>query len=237
MIRRGKAQALQKAIATEEDSGVNQANFEENHRWTCPGFAAARRRHLSKSIKRSRGLSYIEILTVLVIITIMSTTGLLTYRQTRLNMRLKDGATELKNVMGVARAMAISQNRFYSVRLDFTAGNYWIDEFVVDNGVLRRSRPKLTTPKALPDFIHFERVFVQHIVDPVLSNGLSEFIAAPVTGSQFVDIFFSPRGTSDYASINLLRDAANSTNPGEYYSVRLFSSTAVAELLANQQVL
>lgn len=181
--------------------------------------------------KPSSGLSSIELLTVVVIILAVSSVGVVTYRGKRQSLRINNGAAELVRVMEVARGMAISQNSYFGVRLDVTGGSFWIDELEIDASTtpttLRVVRPKVTTPKQLPEFVRLEQVTVVHSVNRNLLPVTTDLTTFQLGG--FPQIFFAPSGASDGAVIHLFGIKENPADEANYSSVKLYSSTGVAK--------
>ena len=187
---------------------------------------------------RNRGLSYLEILIVVTFIFILTSVGLLSYRETRKAMRLEDATKDLSGIFGVARAMAISQELYFAVRIDVANGVFWIDQFEIDNSVspsfLQLTKAKVVTPKALPDQVRFSEVRVTHVADPILLDGSSETINYPTEAYPYV--VFAPSGVSDYAVIQLIREKEDTLKSENYYSLKLYSSTAIAKIFPRTQI-
>lgn len=187
-----------------------------------------------------RGLTFVEVMVVLIIISTLSTIGVLMYRDTRNAMRMREGALMLKQAFDTARSYAIRRDTPYAVVLNLNADTFWIDEYLVDTSgptpQFVKNKAKVTPAKSLPSFIHFQDVSVLHVSDLQVSSGASEAFAQPHAPTDEVTIFFSPGGTSDYAVIQILQERVNATQSENYTSIRLYSSTGVAEIFERQRL-
>lgn len=206
------------------------------------GFSVRSLKGLSRIRHGRRAITLLEILVVVSIVVVLTSLAMLQYRSTRQAMRLNNGAMDLKSTFQVARSLAISNEdgNFYGVTLSPANGSFWVDELRAETSgtltVFTVSKPKVTSPRELPDLVRFEEIRILHNADPVLSDNSSETFNFPFDNTSFPTILFSPSGTSDYAVIQLIQEISDVDNAQNFYSVKLFSSTATAKVFANQKL-
>jgi prepilin-type N-terminal cleavage/methylation domain-containing protein len=161
-----------------------------------------------------KAYSLLEIIVVLVILAVFSTFAVISYSTYREHARINNSAQEILSSLSTARTLAINQNSYYEVVIDITGRQFWINE--VDS--LRRVvRPKVISPKTLNDFIN---------ITDVKRNGVSRFAGES-------HILVRPNSTSDQASIHLIREQDNPAIEENYYTVKVYASTAQSQILPN----
>jgi len=164
--------------------------------------------HLPGTQPRERaGFSFLEALTVLVIIVILASFAFLVYGSYRRALRAKSSAQQIVALFSTARSLAINQNAHTQAVFDLSTSGMWIDQIDRDGRVLA---PKLTTPQVWSAYVHVMGMDV---------NGM------PYPGG-LVRIRFRPNGTSDSARILLFSEGADSRSAGESLTLKLYSATA-----------
>ena len=153
------------------------------------------------------GFTFLEALTVLLIIGILSSFAFLAYGTYRRALRAKSTAQQLEALLGAARTMAINQNAHTQAVIDLSTSGLWIDQTDSAGNVLA---PKVTTPDSWSSLVRMIDVSV---------NGTS------FTNS-LVRIRFHPDGTSDAARIVLLSVGTDSRGTSDTRTLKLYSSTA-----------
>ena len=161
--------------------------------------------------KKQQGYSLLELLVVLVILSIFSTLAILSYGTYRKSLRLKSSAREINTLFSTARNKAIEKNGYFQATIDITNRRIWIDKL---NYLFNISEPKITSPKMLTDFVRITDVTV---------NSRTET-------SGVVHILFRPNGTSDYATVHLIRESEDTAVGENYYTITLYSSTAKSRI-------
>jgi len=185
-----------------------------------PEFAQnlyGRKTSMSRSLKQQkRGLTALEIVIVLMILSVFSTFAILSYSTYRKQARIKEGAKTIQYALTTARTLAINQNANYQVQVDIPNGQFWIDKLDSKGNI---ARPKVTGINWLPDDVAFVEV---------RKNTLSYD-----TGT--VPILFRPNGSSEYASIYLIGANVDAADGGNYFTIRVYSSTGVIQTFKNQR--
>jgi len=157
--------------------------------------------------KRRAGFTFLEALTVLLIIVILTGFAFLVYGSYRRALRARSAAQQITSLLSTARTLAINQNAHTQAVLDLGTSGLWIDQVDGSGQVLT---PKLTTPDSWSSYVRV--------------------VAVDVNGVPFqaglVRILFHPNGTSDAARIVLFSESGDSRSAGDYLTVKLYSSTA-----------
>ncbi|MBN1515772.1 hypothetical protein JXA32_04295 [Candidatus Sumerlaeota bacterium] len=183
-------------------------------------------------------MTFTEVAVVLLIISIMSTMGVLVYRETRIQLRLHEGAQNLKQSMDLARTLAMRRGNFFAVRIHLATGTFWLDEYQLDttSGTpqLALYKPHVVTEKTLPVLVRVEDASVQRLFDSTLGDGRTTDYAYPYS-DEMIDIFFNPSGTSDYAVLHLIQNTKDPLTDTNIYTVKLYSSTARAHVFEKER--
>lgn len=156
-----------------------------------------------------------ELLIVVAIILILSTFSIVSYSSWHRRAKIGSAARQLKAICATTRAMAVGQNTNFQVAIDIDNREFWTDE--VDNFGNVVS-PKVIHPEPLIDLI---------IIREIRVNGITHT-------SGVARINFHPEATADYSQIYLLPEGAKDL-PENYYTVRIFSSTALTRVYANEK--
>lgn len=163
------------------------------------------------------GLVFLEILVVLVIFVIFSSFVILTYSTYRQNLEITSAAQQIRKMFGTARTKAINLNGYYLVTVDMDRSKVWIDQSDQLKNVVR---PKIVTPVVLPPDVKITEIRVN---STVFTSGA-------------VEILFEPDGQAEYTIFNLLRVNDNPAVDRNYYSIRVFKSTGLAQILPNRKL-
>lgn len=163
------------------------------------------------STRNRRAYSLIELLIVLAILSIFSTLAVLSYGTYRKSLRLKSAAREINTLFSTARNLAIEQNSYFQATIDISNRRIWVDKI---NYLSNISEPKITTPKQLNDFVTITDVTVNSRTD---TSGVAHIV-------------FRPNATSDYATVHLIRESDDTTVEENYYTIRVYSSTAKSRI-------
>jgi prepilin-type N-terminal cleavage/methylation domain-containing protein len=164
--------------------------------------------------KARKGYSLLEIIIVLSILAIFSTFAVLSYSTYRHHVRISNSAQEILSTLSTARTFAINQNSYFEVVIDISGQQFWINEV---NSSRRTIRPKIVSPKSLNEFVR---------VTDVKVNALRRLAGE-------ARILFRPNSTSDQASIHLLRQNDDPGIEENYYTIKLYASTAQSHILPN----
>jgi len=162
-----------------------------------------------------RGFSIMELTVVLVIVSILSTLGILSYANLHESNEAKSGGQRVAATLASARQYAIAANAPHQVYFSIPDSAFWIDELDAAGAVRRR---QVENPGFLPQFIVFDRFVV---------NGVAQ-------DADTVAVRFWPDGHSDTATIDLRRSVDDPSNTRNSASVRLFGPTAVTQVTMGQ---
>jgi prepilin-type N-terminal cleavage/methylation domain-containing protein len=164
----------------------------------------------------NKGVSLIELLIVLVIVGILAGFGLPEYGRFTAKNRVRGAATELMQIMRLARTMAIKENRTYLITLDPATNTYRIGFDTNENNSLVDAVDVYGQgPVRLVD------VQNEHGVNVVLGD--SNFIITPPNGPNGVAI-------SGQSSFSFMSDSSSSPNGMIYFQDSKRAYTYCVEL-------
>jgi len=165
---------------------------------------------------KKRGFTALEIVVVLIILSIFSTFAILSYNTYRRQARIKNGAQTVESTLSTARALAINQNAYFQVCMDIPNGHFWIDKLDRKGGIIK---PKVTGVNFLPEGVLFTEI---------RKNNYSYY-------SGIVPILFRPNSSSEYTSIYLIGENMDGTAGQNYYTIRVYPSTALSHIYKNER--
>lgn len=160
---------------------------------------------------RRRGFSIPELLVVLVIICLLTTTAVLAYGSFRKGSFTKSGAEKVKAAITQARTRAIASGRPSSVLFDLDNNLIWIDDVDLAGNV---RVPKVIPPEDLAD----------DVIMTELRIGSSTFVSGRERA------IFRPDGTNPFVTVHLRRSFDDSTVDKSYYSVQIYPTSGEAKV-------
>ncbi|MCC6546316.1 prepilin-type N-terminal cleavage/methylation domain-containing protein [Candidatus Sumerlaeota bacterium] len=161
-----------------------------------------------------RGFSIPELLVVLVIITILTTTAVLAYGNFRKATFTKAGAEKVKAAITQARTRAIASNIPCSVVFDLNNHVIWSDDMDMLGNVRK--------PKIIP---------VEDLGDDVIISQVQIGANTYTTGTRRAT--FLPDGTNPLVTVHLRRSMDDSTVDQSYYSVQIYPTSGEARVWAH----
>lgn len=164
-----------------------------------------------KTYRRHGAFTSVEIMVAIVISMILSTIAIVGFRIYQRELPTQYAAQSLAHAMASARALAVSNNSVYTLQIDQTRQNFWIDETSELGMVLV---PKVISPEALD-----EKVLINSIQ---FSDG--EALAAGI----IAPIRFFADGHSDDVRINFTRTGGSANN--KVFTLRLYGPTGISQV-------
>jgi prepilin-type N-terminal cleavage/methylation domain-containing protein len=175
-------------------------------------------KRIDPAARRSRGFSALELLVAVIIISIVSTAGVLGYSNYRQRNELESAARKITSTMSAARQYAITTNAPYQVVLNLPSEAFWIDEMDALGTSIRRQQA--TLPGEMPDFVTIESATVESV--------------AATSGR--VEIKFWPDGHSDNATIVLLHDSNLGNTKENVLSIKVYGPTGASRIHLGQRL-
>jgi Tfp pilus assembly protein FimT len=191
--------------------------------WLRPGagiMVVQLKHFISSSLesRRARAFTTIELLGAVSISVILSIVALSGYRVFHRTMPLDQTASRLSHACSTARAYAINKNSTYSVKIDLTYLNFWIDE-TDENGNPIVS--KVIRPEPIHD--HVEVIEIRYGNVPVGPNAT----ALPIR-------FFSD-GSSDDVRIFLKLKSTDINRNENFHTLRIYGPTGHSKIFKRQR--
>lgn len=163
--------------------------------------------HRCRAVERpAAGFSVVELLVVIVIVSVLSGMGLLSYVGLKERNEPRAASKMVTSTLAGARQAAITANGRYQVFFNFTTNQLWVDEVDVLGGVLRA---QVSVPLQLPRFMSVQSM---------------EIDGAEQTDDTAAIIFW-PDGHSDSATIVLARNVGDTS---QSITIRVFGPTGTA---------
>jgi len=162
------------------------------------------------------GFTLIEMTVVLVIVSILTAVGLISYASLRSNQEARSAGQKITATLAAARQMAITTNGRFQVFFSLATGEFWIDELDTTGGVLRR---QVLNPGQLPEFMGLESIQIE---------------GAPATGD-FAAIRYWPDGHSDNAALYLVRMTDDPVLDENITTIKVFGPTGAAQTFEGQR--
>lgn len=159
----------------------------------------------------------VEILVVLVILSLLTTTALFSYTRFRQSQSIESSSEIVRRILMQARNRAIHLNLPHQVVIDLDNDTMWIDQ-------LNSTRTE-TTPKIIPEQGMVAGV---EIAELLIQN-------TRVTTGRHA-LMFEPDGRNPFVVVLLRKEIDDPSVDANYYSVRLFPSSGEAQILANRRL-
>lgn len=166
---------------------------------------------------RRNGFSAIEIIVVLLIISIFSAFAVISYRSYRSQAKISTASQKVESVLSTARALSINQNTPHQVYFDLDSEHFWIDELDRTGNVVK---PKITGETWLPEGVVFSHI--QKNIFPYTSG--------------VVTVRFNPNSTSEYITVYIIGENSDTSEEGNYYSIRVYPSTGLTHTYKKQRL-
>jgi len=167
--------------------------------------------------RRHRAVSVVELLVVVVILLIFSTVTIISYHNMTRGFVARSQANEFMAVFALARELAITNSTSHRVVIDQDTRSFWIDRLTTGGAV---DQPKISgTENYLPQ---------ANVPQITVGN-------TTIQGTGQAQIIFRPDSTADQATIHIVRQGANASDPTEYFTIRLFAATAKARIYPHEQ--
>ena len=167
-------------------------------------------------VHKRRGFSALEIVIVLVILSIFSSFAILSYSSYKKQARVKHAAQAVNSTLTTARTLAINQNADFQVQIDISGRHFWIDQLDSRGRIVK---PKVTGSNWLPE----GSLFTDVTMGGVTYN------------SGRVAIVFDADGSAEYATIHLIGENMDASQPSNYFSIRIYPSTGLTHIYKNQR--
>jgi len=155
-------------------------------------------------------------LSISVILTVIALSG---YRVFHRNMPLDQTAGQLSHVCSTARAYAISHNSTYTVKIDLTHRNFWIDA-TDENGNPIVSQ--VIHPESIHDHVEINEIRFGNT--PISSN------------TSILPIRFFPDGSADDVRIFLKLWSQDTNHNEAYYTLRIYGPTGHSKIFKFQRL-
>jgi len=159
-----------------------------------------------------KGFSIMELTVVVVIVSILSTLGILNYANLHSSNEAQSGARRVAATLAAARQYAIATNTPHQVFFSRNDSSFWIDELDAAGAVKRR---QVENPGFLPQFIAFETFT----------------IGGTIRAEDTVAIRFHADGHSDTATIVLRRTVDSAADTRNSATIKLFGPTGVTQVI------
>jgi prepilin-type N-terminal cleavage/methylation domain-containing protein len=156
---------------------------------------------------KKRAFTATEMLVVLLILSILATISLSIFATQRKGSVISSEAQKLRMLMTTARSYALARNGYFRVAINMDRPSCWLDE--VDSAGLV-IKPKVVTSEPINEEIRIPEIKVDSSSH---KGGL-------------VVLQFNPNGTSNEASIYLIRAEADRTKPANFTTLKLYAPTA-----------
>ena len=163
------------------------------------------------------GFSLAEIIVVMAIAALGSTIALYSYSNYRKSLSVQSSARKVQAVLSTAKRFAIDSRSPHAVIFDLDAESMWVDSLDASYGMLR---PKVIDEEQVADFVLLEELKV----------GSQTY----TTGRQSVVI--EPDGRNPYVIVTLRREFDDPSDEESFYSVRLWPSSAEAQIVPRQRL-
>lgn len=173
------------------------------------GFALWRR--------SARGFSLAEVLVVLVILSVISTTALLSYANFREGAAADSSARIVQRTLIQARSNAIQLGLPHEVVFDLDNQTVWVDRFNVD---FTETAPRIVPETALAEFIVIDRL---RIGSQTHTSGVHR-------------VLFEPDSRNPLVVVHLRREGDDPGEDSNFHSVRLFPMSGEAQILPRRRV-
>ena len=173
-------------------------------------------------LKNTAGFSFVELMSVIAIIGIMSAIALPYLVSGQPQRRLKAAARDLYSAMQQARLLAVKNNQPVHVCFNTGANFYFLDDVLDNNGDDNRCLP---VPTERPERIDLQEIYY----DVQFGRGSATTAPVAATGNTTAEfITFRPAGTTapDSAGNNTVY-LQNSNNPSESFAVSVQMSGSV----------
>lgn len=155
-------------------------------------------------------------LSISVILTVIALSG---YRVFHRNMPLDQTAGQLSHVCSTARAYAISHNSTYTVKIDLTHRNFWIDA-TDENGNPIVSQ--VIHPESIHDHVEINEIRFGNT--PISSN------------TSILPIRFFSDGSADDVRIFLKLWSQDTNHNEAYYTLRIYGPTGHSKIFKFQRL-
>ncbi|MCE5229201.1 prepilin-type N-terminal cleavage/methylation domain-containing protein [bacterium] len=166
---------------------------------------------------RRRGFTALEVTAAVLIILILAAVGMAGVKLIGHRDRVDESARRLVHAFSVARAMAIGNNTTYTVRIDSTHRNFWLDETSVTGETIAAKviRPEL---------------FEQNVI-------IDKFIYGPITVNfeEVRPVRFFADGSSDDVTIQMRNNFDSASNPANIDTIRVYGPTGQCKLFLNER--
>ena len=163
-----------------------------------------------------RAFSMLELTVVLVIVSILSTLGILSYANMRSSIEANSAAQRIVATMATARQAAITANLPHQVFFARGESSFWVDELDAAGVAKRR---QIENPGSLPEFIQFQSFVVAGAEQP----------------GDTVTVRFWPDGHSETATIVLRRSRDGADDPKKSATIKLFGPTGTAQAFSGER--
>ncbi|MEN6625843.1 MAG: GspH/FimT family protein [Candidatus Sumerlaeia bacterium] len=164
-----------------------------------------------------RGFSALELTAAILIILILSITGMAGVRFIGIHDRTEQSARRLTHAFSTARSMAIANNSTYTVRIDMAHRNYWIDETTVG---LQTIAAKVVRPELLEQGV---------VIDTFLYGTTVNTDPARV-------VRFFADGSSDDVTIMMCNETDDRGDASNFYTVRVYGPTGQCRVFEKQRL-
>ena len=179
------------------------------------GCGALSKRHGQSAL----AFTTIEFIGAVVVMLVLAVIGLAGFRIYEREMPVKHVAKSLNHAFSSARTFAIAQNAVYSVQINLNFNNFWIDE---TNELGQTLLAKVVRPEPIGDQVEIDSIF---------------FGSTRINNTQSsIPVRFLPDGSSDDVTVYLRLAAADSTNPANIYTIRLYGPTGLSRIFENQRL-
>lgn len=184
--------------------------------WPCPqgkpcgqGMKASRSGMpvAARGISAKHAFTATEMLVVLLIIVVLSAISLSVFVTQRKGSVMASETQKLRMLMNTARSYALGRNGYFQVAVNMDRPSYWLDEVDSAGQVIR---PKVVTSEAVDPEILIPEIKVDSVS---YTQGL-------------VVLRFNPNGTSNEASVYMIRAEADKTKATNFTTIKLYAPTA-----------
>lgn len=174
-------------------------------------------RRFGNRYHRWGGFSALELALAILILSIMTIIGMVSLRMAGQYDRVHQSASRLQHAFSVARSMAIANNSTYTVWIDMTHHNFWVDETYMNGQTIAA---KVVHPQLLEANV---------AIDTFIYGTVTTNIEAVRPVRFFAD------GSCDDVTIMLRNDGDSASNPKNIDTIRVYGPTGQTRLFENER--